>query len=87
MKPNGAGTVVHVQFVEVLGVSVMTEGWMLAFGLTVPFLCLGLLMWLARLEETLGDGLESPKATLEPSLAAGPATPVVQEAAPATAAA
>lgn len=59
----------------------MNEAMMLTFGLTVPFLCLGLLMWLARLEDTLGDGLESTKATLEPAPA--PAT----ESAPATAAA
>jgi len=54
----------------------MNEAWMLTFALTVPFLCLGLLMWLARLEETLGDGLETPKATREPAPAAdlAPAT-------------
>ena len=51
--------------VEVLGVSVMNEAMLLSFGIAVPFLCLGLLMWLARLEETLGDGIESPKATRE----------------------
>lgn len=45
----------------------MNEAWMLTFAATVPFLCLGLLMWLARLEDTLGDGLEAPKATLEPA--------------------
>lgn len=48
----------------------MNEALMLTFGLTVPFLCLGLLLWLARLEETLGDGLEAPKATGEPAPAA-----------------
>ena len=47
----------------------------LAFAAAVPFLCLGLLMWLARLEETLTDGLESPTATREP--AAAPAAPAV----------
>jgi hypothetical protein len=71
--------------VEVLGVSVMNEALMLTFAATVPFLCLGLLMWLARLEETLGDGLESTKATLEPAPAAVPAT-AATETAPASAA-
>ena len=61
----------------------MNEAWMLTFALTVPFLCLGLLMWLSRLEDTLGEGLESPKATLEPA----PAPAVAGESAPATAAA
>jgi hypothetical protein len=45
----------------------MNEAWMLTFAATVPFLCLGLLMWLARLEDTLTDGLESPKSTLDPA--------------------
>jgi hypothetical protein len=73
--------------VEVLGVSVMNEAWMLTFAATVPFLCLGLLMWLARLEDTLTDGLESPKATREavPATAPVPATvaPASAEKAPA----
>lgn len=64
----------------------MNEAAMLAFGLTVPFLCLGLLLWLARLEETLGDGLEATRATAEPAESAvvPGATP---ETAPASAAA
>ena len=76
MKPDGRGTVGHMHPVEVLGVSVMNEAWMLTFAATVPFLCLGLLMWLARLEDTLTDGLESPKATRDaaPATAAEPAT-------------
>lgn len=75
MKPDGRGTVGHMHPVEVLGVSVMNEAWMLTFALTVPFLCLGLLMWLARLEDTLTDGLEAPKPTLDaaPATAADPA--------------
>jgi hypothetical protein len=60
--------------VEVLGVSVMNEAWMLTFAAFVPFLCLGLLMWLARLEDTLGDGIESPKATRDGAPAAAKAT-------------
>jgi hypothetical protein len=62
----------------------MNEAWMLTFAVTVPFLCLGLLMWLARLEDTLGDGLEGSKTTLDsaPAAAANTAT-----ADPATAAA
>jgi hypothetical protein len=59
----------------------MSEAWMLTFALTVPFLCLGLLLWLSRLEDTLGEGLESPKATLDPA----PAAAVTGEAGPATA--
>ncbi|HSE09230.1 MAG TPA: hypothetical protein VLB29_11250 [Nocardioidaceae bacterium] len=58
----------------------MNEAWMLTFAVTVPFLCLGLLMWLARLEDTLGDGLESPKATLEPVTAKAPATAAAETA-------
>jgi hypothetical protein len=76
--------------VEVLGVSVMNEAWMLTFAAFVPFLALGLLMWLARLEDTLGDGLESVKATREAAAAAtaaAPSAPVGTEKAPATAAA
>jgi hypothetical protein len=74
--------------VEVLGVSVMNEAWMLTFAAFVPFLALGLLMWLARLEDTLGDGIESPKATREGAAAVVPASaPVSPEKAPATAAA
>jgi hypothetical protein len=65
--------------VEVLGVSVMNEAWMLTFAAFVPFLCLGLLMWLARLEDTLGDGLESPKATREAAPAVAKATPASPE--------
>ena len=82
MKPDGRGTVGHMHPVEVLGVSVMNEAWMLTFAATVPFLCLGLLMWLARLEDTLTDGLESPKATLDTA----PATAAEPAAAPAAAA-
>jgi hypothetical protein len=42
----------------------------------VPFLCLGLLLWLARLEDTLTDGLEVPTATREPApVAAAEASP------------
>jgi len=61
----------------------MNEAWMLTFAATVPFLCLGLLMWLARLEDTLTDGLESPKATRD----AAPAPAPTAEPATATAAA
>ena len=60
----------------------MNEAWMLTFAATVPFLCLGLLMWLARLEDTLTDGLETPKATRD----AVPATAAEPAAAPAAAA-
>ncbi len=35
----------------------MNEAAALTFAAAVPFLLLGLLLWLARLEETLGDGL------------------------------
>jgi hypothetical protein len=78
--------------VEVLGVSVMNEAWMLTFAAFVPFLALGLVLWLARLEDTLGDGIESPKATREGAAAVAKATaattaPASPEKAPATAAA
>lgn len=63
----------------------MNEALMLTFAATVPFLCLGLLMWLARLEDTLGDGLESAKATLEPAPATAAAT-AATDTAPASAA-
>ena len=57
----------------------MNEAITLTFAVAVPFLCLGLLLWLARLEDTLTDGLDAPKATREPAPVAA------TEAAPATA--
>lgn len=45
----------------------MNEAIALAFAAAVPFLCLGLLLWLARLEDTLADGIETPRATREPA--------------------
>jgi hypothetical protein len=57
----------------------MNEAITLTFAVAVPFLCLGLLLWLARLEDTLTDGLEAPTPTREP------ATVTAIEAAPATA--
>ncbi len=60
----------------------MSDAMTLAFAAAVPFLCLGLLMWLARLEETLTDGLESPKATREPAVAPAAAVATSTEAAP-----
>lgn len=61
----------------------MNEAITLTFAAAVPFLCLGLLLWLARLEETLTDGPE-PTVKLEPAPVIATA-PV--EAAPASAAA
>ncbi len=87
MNPSATGTLSAMHPVEVLGVSVMNEAMMLTFGLTVPFLCLGLLLWLARLEDTLGDGLESPKATREPAPAPVVTATASAESAAATAAA
>lgn len=58
----------------------MNEAITLTFAVAVPFLCLGLLLWLARLEDTLTDGLEAPTPSREPATGA-------VEAAPATAAA
>ena len=45
----------------------MNETWTLVFAALVPFLCLGLLLWLARLEETLTDGIEGPATAGEPA--------------------
>ena len=53
----------------------MNPAWTLTFVALVPFLCLGLLLWLARLEETLTDGLDGPRATRKPAPA-----PVLAEA-------
>jgi hypothetical protein len=53
----------------------MNEALVLTFAATVPLLCLGLLMWLARLEETLTDGLERP----EPAETTTTASPVAVE--------
>lgn len=39
----------------------MNQAITLAFAVMVPFLSLGLLLWLARLEDTLTDGPESPE--------------------------
>lgn len=36
----------------------MNQAWSLTFAFTVPLFCLGLLLLLSRLEDTLGDGLE-----------------------------
>jgi hypothetical protein len=38
----------------------MNPAWSLTFAALVPFLCLGLMLGLARLEDTLTDGLDSP---------------------------
>lgn len=62
MIPIRGGTFVRMHPVEVLGVSVMNEAWSLTFALTVPLFCLGLLLLLSRLEDTLGDGLEEAPA-------------------------
>jgi hypothetical protein len=70
----------------------MNEAAALAFAAAVPFLLLGLLLWLARLEDTLGDGLATQ--TPDPALTVDadavqpiPAQPVPAAAAPASAAA
>ncbi|HEU4511495.1 MAG TPA: hypothetical protein VFR87_00160 [Nocardioidaceae bacterium] len=60
----------------------MNEALTLTFAVAVPFLCLGLLLWLARLEDTLTDGLEPATATREPAPVA-----VNEAVVPATAAA
>lgn len=60
----------------------MDSAWTLAFAAAVPFLCLGLLLWLARLEETLTDGLPGVQATLEPATAAAPAPSPVADPTP-----
>lgn len=54
----------------------MDSAWTLTFAAAVPFLCLGLLLWLARLEDTLTDNLPVAKATRE-----APATVVAPPAA------
>lgn len=41
----------------------MNEAWSLTLALTVPLMCLGLLLLLSRLEDTLGDGLEEAAVT------------------------
>ena len=41
----------------------MNEAFALTFAALVPFLLLGLVLWMARLEDTLTDGLEPVKAT------------------------
>jgi hypothetical protein len=43
----------------------MNEAWSLTLALTIPLFCLGLLMLLSRLEDTLGDGLEEAAATTD----------------------
>jgi hypothetical protein len=53
----------------------MNEALTLTFAAAVPFLCLGLLLWLARLEETLTDGV-----TPEPTAPVSPAAPVAPAA-------
>jgi uncharacterized iron-regulated membrane protein len=60
----------------------MESAWTLVFAAMVPFLCLGLLLWLARLEDTLTDGLPGAKATREPAPVKSPepVSPAVQPA-------
>jgi len=55
----------------------MNEALTLTFAAAVPFLCLGLLLWLARLEETLTDGI-TPE-TPAPVSPAAPVAPVAAE--------
>ncbi|HEX6246541.1 MAG TPA: hypothetical protein VFZ64_01605 [Nocardioidaceae bacterium] len=60
----------------------MNEAITLTFAAAVPFLLLGLLMWLARLEDTLTDGLEPIAAepapiTVAPKIEAAPAETAV----------
>lgn len=74
MKPLPVGTVREDTY-RGLGVKVVNEAVTLAFAVMVPFLLLGLVLWLARLEETLTDGLESVKATRDPAPVAGVKTP------------
>ncbi len=50
----------------------MNEALTLTFAAAVPFICLALLLLLARLEDTLTDGLEPVKATREPAPATVP---------------
>lgn len=45
----------------------MNEAFALTFAALVPFLLLGLVLWMARLEETLTDGLEPVKVAGEPA--------------------
>lgn len=65
----------------------MDSAWTLTFAAAVPFLCLGLLLWLARLEDTLTDGLPGLGATREPAAAppAGMAPAAVAAVSPAPA--
>lgn len=52
----------------------MDSAWTLTFAVAVPFLCLGMLLWLARLEDTLTDNLPVAKATREtPATVVAPA--------------
>ena len=54
----------------------MNQAWSLTFAFTVPLFCLGLLLLLSRLEDTLGDGIEEATATRD-------AVPVTTSADPA----
>jgi hypothetical protein len=58
----------------------------LTFAATVPFLLLGLVLWLARLEETLTDGLEASRGGV-PAAPADRATVAPAVEAPGSAAA
>ena len=58
----------------------MNEAMTLTFAAAVPFLALALLLVLARLEETLTDGLEAPTAKLEPAPAVATAPAEVASA-------
>lgn len=68
----------------------MNEAAALTFAAAVPFLLLGLLLWLARLEETLGDGLATPApdptltvdAEAVPPIPSQPVAPAVTQPAP-----
>jgi hypothetical protein len=60
----------------------MNEAAALTFAAAVPFLLLGLLLWLARLEETLGDGLDASRTTRQATQVAGPALTIDADAVP-----
>lgn len=48
----------------------MNAAWSVALAVLVPFLCLGMLLWMARLEETLTDGLAAPASGPQPGATA-----------------
>ena len=60
----------------------MNPAWSLAFAALVPLLCLGMLLWLSWLEETLADDVAAAQKRRTPKPVLAIATPADTSPAP-----